>query len=162
MWALGSWPTSEQNQERIILSAQLHATKTEWRTSSPTSRAHVHVTPVLIGTLIAGNYKNIGWKKTRALTTQTKPRSTCLSRFWLSRDFDHSSYLLLEYLQLEKGSTRWPCIDIIWQPAGYLLEIQKTIIWLTSEEEKGYLETVGMSWGDLKSMEPWIYMFSQN
>lgn len=55
-------------------------------------------------------------------------RFTCYSRCRLSSDCDHASYLLLECLQLEKGGTRWPSTDVIWQPAGYLLEIQKTII----------------------------------
>lgn len=46
-----------------MLSAQLHATETEWRASSPTLWAHIHVRPVLISTLEAGNYKNIRRKK---------------------------------------------------------------------------------------------------
>ena len=66
-------------------------------------------------------------ERIRALPTQTTHRFSHYSPFWLSSDFDHSSYLLLECLQLEKGGTRWPCTDIIWQPAGHLLEIQKTI-----------------------------------
>lgn len=89
-------------------------------------------------------------ERIRALPTQTTHRFSHYSPFWLSSDFDHSSYLLLECLQLEKGGTRWPCTNIIWQPAGHLLEIQKTITQLTSEEEKGYLDTVWMSWGDFK------------
>lgn len=67
-------------------------------------------------------------ERIRALPTQTTHRVSCYSPFWLSSDFDHSSYLLLECLQLEKGGTRLFSHDIIWQPAGHLLEIQKTVI----------------------------------
>lgn len=63
VWALGSWPTPEQKRERIIFSAQLPATKSEWRTSAPTSGAHIHVRLMWTGTKTAGKYKNIGWEK---------------------------------------------------------------------------------------------------
>lgn len=104
----------------------------------PRLRAHTHVRPVLTSTLAAGNYDNTGWKKSRLLQPELNTDLHAILDSWQSSDSDHSSHLLLECLQLEKGGTRWPCIDIIWQPAGHLLEIQKTIISLTSEEEKGY------------------------
>lgn len=104
--------------------------------------------PVLTSTLRAGNYKNIGWKQSGLLQPKL---NTDLHAVLDSGRLVIVTVLCIYYWNVyswKKGGTRWPCLDIIWQPAGHLLEIQKTLIELTSEEEKGYLETVGMSWGD--------------
>lgn len=53
------------------------------------------------------------------------------------------------------------CTDIIWQPAGHLLEIQKTITQLTSEEEKGCWTQCGCHGEILKKicLELWSHEY---
>lgn len=133
-------------ENRVICSASCYWQR--MKSFLPRLWAHTHVRPVLTSTLAAGNYNNTGWKKSGLLQSELNTDLHAILYSWQTTDSDHSCHLLLECLQLEKGGTRWPCIDIIWQSAGHLLEIQKTIISLTSEEEKGYWRQCGYH-GDL-------------